>query len=39
MDELLARLGRRMWVWAAVLPGGTQPDQLSAEELSEVLWK
>ena len=39
MDELLVRLGRRMWVWAAVLPGGTQPDQLSAGELSDVLWK
>ena len=32
-DECLVRLGRRMWVWALVLPDGTQPDQLNDEEL------
>jgi DNA primase len=32
-DDCLVRLGRRMWIWAAVLPGGKQPDQMSDEEL------
>lgn len=32
-DECLARLGRRMWVSALMLRDGTQPDQLSAEDI------
>jgi len=32
-DACLVRLGRRMWVWAAVLPDGQQPDQLETEDL------
>jgi len=32
-DELLLRLGKRMWVRAILLEDGLQPDQLSAEEL------
>jgi DNA primase len=35
--ELLARLGRRMWVKAISLPDGTQPDVLEAEELRTFL--
>ena len=38
-DELLVRLGRRMYVWAAVLQEGAQPDQLSDEELKSRLGK
>ncbi len=38
-DECLVRLGRRMWVWAVVLPKDTQPDQLSRDELSALLGK
>jgi DNA primase len=38
-DELLVRLGRRMWVWTIVLPDGKQPDQLSSDELSALLGK
>lgn len=36
-NECLARLGRRMWVTAAVLTVDTQPDQLSTEELKQLL--
>ena len=32
-NECLVRLGRRMWVWAAILPEGTQPDQLTTDEI------
>ena len=39
MDELLLRLGKRMWVWATVLPDGKQPDQLSDEKLKSRLGK
>ena len=35
--ECLTRLSRLMWVRAALLPEGKQPDQLSSEELQEVL--
>ena len=35
--ECLARLGRRMWVRAAVVPTGKQPDQLSTEQLQQLL--
>ncbi|HEV8413048.1 MAG TPA: CHC2 zinc finger domain-containing protein [Bryobacteraceae bacterium] len=38
-DECLLRLGRRIWVWAVMLPDGKQPDQLSSDELSELLEK
>ena len=38
-DECLLRIGRRMWAWAVVLPDGKQPDQLSSEELTELLGK
>ena len=38
-DELLLRLGRRMWVWAVVLPEGKQPDMLTGEELTGLLDK
>jgi len=37
-DELIVRLGRRMWVHAAMLPEGVQPDSLSAEEIRKALW-
>lgn len=37
--ECLARLGRRMWVWAPVLPEGEQPDMLSVGEIRAVLKK
>ena len=36
---ILTRLGRRMWVWAPVLPKGKQPDMLSSEELAGLLEK
>ncbi len=36
-DECLVRLGRRMWVWAVVLPDGKQPDQFSVEELRQLV--
>jgi DNA primase len=35
--DCLTRLGRRMWVWAAALPARKQPDQLSTEELQQIL--
>ena len=35
--ECLARLGRRMWVRAAMVPEGKQPDQLSTEEIQQFL--
>jgi DNA primase len=38
-DECLLRLGRRMWVWAVMLPAGKQPDQLSSDELTELVGK
>jgi len=38
-DECLLRLGRRMWVWAVMPADGKQPDQLSGEELTELLGK
>lgn len=37
-DELLKQLGRRMWVHAAMLPDGVQPDQMTTEEIGGVLW-
>src|SRR5258706_12591462 len=36
-DELLLRLGRRMWVWAVLLPKGRQPDDFSANELRNLV--
>jgi len=35
--ECLTRLGARMWVRAIMVPEGKQPDQLSSEELRQVL--
>lgn len=36
-DELLLRLGRHTWVKAARVPDSKQPDQLTAEELQQLL--
>ena len=36
-DEIMLRLGRRVWVKAAEVPEGRQPDQMSAEELDRLL--
>jgi DNA primase len=36
-DECLLRFGPQLWVRALVLPSGQQPDQLSTEELSQLL--
>jgi DNA primase len=38
-DDLLVRLGRRMWVWAVVTSDGTQPDMLTGEDISALLGK
>jgi DNA primase len=38
-EELLLRLGRRVWVKAITVPEGKQPDQLTAEELQQLLKK
>jgi DNA primase len=38
-EDLLARLGRRVWVKSAELPEGRQPDQMTAEEIQAVLRK
>ena len=37
--ECLARLGRKMWVWAPVLSTGKQPDMLSVEKIQALLKK
>ena len=37
--DCLARLGRRMWVWAPQLPDGKQPDMLSVKETQKLLKK
>jgi DNA primase len=36
-DELLLRLGRKVWTKVAMVPDGKQPDQLTAEELEQLL--
>ena len=36
-DQSLALLGRHMWVRAALLDEGTQPDQLSPDQIHELL--
>jgi DNA primase len=36
-DELLLRLGRKVWTKAAMVPDDRQPDQLTAEELQQLL--
>jgi hypothetical protein len=36
-DELLQRVGRRVWVKAPCVPDGKQPDQLSVEILAALL--
>ena len=35
--DCVARLGRRLWVWAPTLPEGKQPDMLSTEEIQAFL--
>jgi len=35
--ECITRIGRRMWVRLADIPEGKQPDQLSADEIRELL--
>jgi DNA primase len=35
--ESLTRVGRRTWVRTAAVPEGKQPDQLSSEELKQIL--
>lgn len=37
--DCLARLGKRMWVWAPSLPAGTQPDMLTIEEIHALIKK
>jgi DNA primase len=37
-DEILLRLGRRVWVKSVCVPDGKQPDQMTTEEIQE-LWK
>ena len=39
IDELLLRLGRKVWTKAVCVPDGKQPDQLTAEELHQLLKK
>jgi DNA primase len=38
-DELLLRLGKRMYVWACMLPDGQQPDNLDRPEFQSRLGK
>ncbi len=38
-DELLVRLGRKMWARAVQLAPGVQPDQLGSEDLARLLEK
>jgi DNA primase len=35
----VSSLGRRLWVWAPVLPEGKQPDILSTEEIRALMRK
>jgi DNA primase len=35
--ECVMRIGRRMWVRLAEVPEGKQPDQLSTEEIRQLL--
>jgi DNA primase len=37
--DCVARLGRRVWVWAPPLPEGEQPDMLTTEEIQAFLKK
>lgn len=36
-DEILLRLGRRLWVKSVEVPEGLQPDRMTAEEIQELL--
>jgi DNA primase len=36
-DEIMLRLGRKAWTKAVCLPEGKQPDQMSSEELQQLL--
>jgi DNA primase len=38
-NEILLRLGRRVWTKTVCIPDGKQPDQLSIEELKKLLGK
>lgn len=38
-DEILRRIGKRLWTWASMLPDNTQPDILTADELASRLGK
>jgi DNA primase len=38
-DEIMLRLGRRIWAKAVTLPAGKQPDQMSREEIQWLLKK
>ena len=37
--DCIKRLGRRMWVWAPVLPEGKQPDMLTIKEIQALVKK
>jgi DNA primase len=38
-DEIMLRLGRKVWTRVSVVPAGLQPDQMSTEELQALLGK
>ncbi len=38
-DEILLRLGRKVWTKAVCVPDGKQPDQMTVEEIRQVLKK
>ena len=38
-DEIMLRLGRKVWTKAVCVPDGKQPDQMSADELQALLKK
>jgi DNA primase len=37
-EDILVRLGYRLWVHAVALPAGAQPDGVSEEEIRNALW-
>ena len=39
IDELLRRLGRKLWVKVISMSAGKQADQMTSEELAELLEK
>jgi DNA primase len=38
-DEIMLRLGRKVWVKSVCVPDGKQPDQMTAQEINELLKK